>query len=239
MLVDSLHIAVLSVPSLCPPPGRAGSLLHTSALLKISPTLYQQGKSHTATQIKPTSFYMLLTIPGHCAPFLPLSGGSLRSHSMNNLLDPTDTYNDPSESKSYGDVPPPATPDRRASVDVRPISPLPEKKAESAMEMKPSQTKSCSEVPPPPPPPPPPPLLSQTLRRGSADCHRISSLPERKSESGPDAQVLKKNPEWQIIEMFSSVLYKDLVLLTLTISLLYRCCRPVGHLTTRCFPGNS
>ncbi|KAJ3615170.1 hypothetical protein NHX12_018738 [Muraenolepis orangiensis] len=50
---------------------------------------------------------------------LSTSGASARSSSMNNLLDPAD----PSESKSYGDVPPPATPIRRASVDVRSMSP--------------------------------------------------------------------------------------------------------------------
>lgn len=121
-----------------------------------------------------------------CA-FHPLSGGSLRSHSMNNLLDPTDSYIDQSESKSYGDVPPPATPNRRASVDIRPISPLPEKKLEPAMETKSSQTKSYNEHPPPPPPPPPPP--SQNLRRSSADFRPVSPLPDRKGESASDAQV--------------------------------------------------
>ncbi|XP_040925662.1 brain-specific angiogenesis inhibitor 1-associated protein 2-like protein 2 isoform X2 [Betta splendens] len=68
--------------------------------------------------------------------------GSLKSHSMNNLLDPTDTYTDQSESKSYGDVPPPATPNRRASVECHPISPLPEKKLEPDVETKLEQTKS-------------------------------------------------------------------------------------------------
>ncbi|XP_035492363.2 brain-specific angiogenesis inhibitor 1-associated protein 2-like protein 2 isoform X1 [Scophthalmus maximus] len=115
---------------------------------------------------------------------VPLSGGSLRSHSMNNLLDPTDTFTEQSESKSYGDVPPPATPIRRASVDFRPISPLPE----TVTEMKLGQTKSYNEHPPPPPPPPP--TQSQDLRRGSADFHPISPLPERKSESAIDVQAL-------------------------------------------------
>ncbi|XP_034393874.1 brain-specific angiogenesis inhibitor 1-associated protein 2-like protein 2 [Cyclopterus lumpus] len=95
---------------------------------------------------------------------------SVRSHSMSNLLDPTDTYSDQSESKSFGDVPPPATPDRRASVDARPVSPLPERK------------ESYNEQPPPPPPPPPPP---SRLRRSSADL-----LPDRRPESKPDAQAL-------------------------------------------------
>ncbi|XP_044195023.1 brain-specific angiogenesis inhibitor 1-associated protein 2-like protein 2 [Thunnus albacares] len=120
---------------------------------------------------------------------LATSGGSLRSHSMNNLLDPTDTYSDQSETKSYGDDPPLAMPNRRASVDVRSISPLPEKKAEPGIETKPSQTKSYNEVPPPPPPPPPLPP-SQNLRRGSVDFRPISPLPDRKGETGSDVQTL-------------------------------------------------
>ncbi|KAM9856500.1 BAR/IMD domain-containing adapter protein 2-like 2 [Aulostomus maculatus] len=123
---------------------------------------------------------------------LATSGGSVRSHSMNSLLDPTDTYNEQSESKSPGDVPAPTSPSRRASVD-QPTSPLPEKKADVAVEAKPSQTKSYSEVTPPPPPPPPPPLPNQNLRRGSADVRLISPLPDKKSESGSDAQALSPN----------------------------------------------
>ncbi|XP_026216628.1 brain-specific angiogenesis inhibitor 1-associated protein 2-like protein 2 isoform X2 [Anabas testudineus] len=115
---------------------------------------------------------------------LATSGGSLRSHSMNNLLDPTETYTDQSESKSFGDVPPPATPNRRASVDCRPVSPLSEKTLESDVDTK----KSYSEHLPPPPPPPPPPPQSQNLRRGSADFQPISPLPERKGESASDVQ---------------------------------------------------
>ncbi|XP_030285596.1 BAR/IMD domain-containing adapter protein 2-like 2 [Sparus aurata] len=121
---------------------------------------------------------------------LATSGGSLRSHSMNNLLDPTDTYTDQSENKSYGDVPPPATPNRRASVDFRPVSPLPEKKLEPVVESKPGQTKSYNEHLPPPPPPPPPPPSNQNLRRGSVDFRPISPLPERKGESASDVQAL-------------------------------------------------
>ncbi|XP_051240492.1 LOW QUALITY PROTEIN: brain-specific angiogenesis inhibitor 1-associated protein 2-like protein 2 [Dicentrarchus labrax] len=121
---------------------------------------------------------------------LATSGGSLRRHSMNNLLDPTDTYTDQSESKNYGDVPPPATPNRRASVDFRPISPLPEKKLEPSVETKPGQTKTYNEQPPPPLPPPPPPPPNQNLRRGSADFRSISPLPDRKGESASDVQAL-------------------------------------------------
>lgn len=107
---------------------------------------------------------------------LTTSGGSLRSHSMNNLVDSTETPTEQSESRSHGDVPPPATPHRRASADFRPISPIPERKAE--------QTRSYSDHPPPPPPPPPPP--QQSLRRGSMDFRPISPLPE----SAADIQAL-------------------------------------------------
>ncbi|XP_051940454.1 brain-specific angiogenesis inhibitor 1-associated protein 2-like protein 2 isoform X2 [Hippocampus zosterae] len=100
--------------------------------------------------------------------------------SMNNLLDPGDTQNDQSEGRSYGDVPPPATPNRRASVDFRPVSPLLEKKAEQMVEMKPIHTKTIPEVPPPPPPPP-----LQNLRRGSVDLRQLSPT--------PDAQALAPN----------------------------------------------
>ncbi|XP_051940452.1 brain-specific angiogenesis inhibitor 1-associated protein 2-like protein 2 isoform X1 [Hippocampus zosterae] len=108
------------------------------------------------------------------------SACSLRSSSMNNLLDPGDTQNDQSEGRSYGDVPPPATPNRRASVDFRPVSPLLEKKAEQMVEMKPIHTKTIPEVPPPPPPPP-----LQNLRRGSVDLRQLSPT--------PDAQALAPN----------------------------------------------
>lgn len=103
---------------------------------------------------------------------------------MNNLLDPTDTYADQSESKSYGDVPPPATPNRRASVESHPI-PLPEKKPEPDVETKLEETKSYGEHPPPPPPPPPPP---QKLR-AATDFQPISPLPGRTSETASTVQV--------------------------------------------------
>ncbi|XP_075941444.1 BAR/IMD domain-containing adapter protein 2-like 2 [Anarhichas minor] len=125
---------------------------------------------------------------------LATSGGSLRSHSMNNLLDPTDTYTDQSESKSFGDVPPPATPDRRASVDARLTSPLPERKLESASGSKTSQTKSYNEQPPPPLPPPPPPP-SHHLRRSSAGYRPISPLPDRRADSASDALSPHGPPE--------------------------------------------
>uniref|UniRef100_A0A3B4UJ85 BAR/IMD domain containing adaptor protein 2 like 2b n=1 Tax=Seriola dumerili TaxID=41447 RepID=A0A3B4UJ85_SERDU len=123
----------------------------------------------------------------------PIEDGSLRSHSMNNLLDPTDTHTDQLESKNYGDIPPPATPNRRASVDFRPTSPLPEKKAEPVTEIKLAQTKTYNEHPPPPPPPPPPPS-SQNLRRGSEDFRPISPLPDRKGEGTNPFATVKLRP---------------------------------------------
>ncbi|KAI4815526.1 hypothetical protein KUCAC02_005668 [Chaenocephalus aceratus] len=91
---------------------------------------------------------------------------------MNNLLDPTDSYTDQSES-SFGDVPPPATPNRRASSC---SSPLPERKGEAASETK--------------PPPHPPPALSSNQRRSSTEFRPISPLPERKGEAASDLRAL-------------------------------------------------
>ncbi|XP_030595263.1 BAR/IMD domain-containing adapter protein 2-like 2 isoform X2 [Archocentrus centrarchus] len=124
---------------------------------------------------------------------LATSVGSLRSHSMSSLND-TDAYANQSESKSYGDIPPPATPNRRASVDFRPVSLLPEKKAEEALETKSSQTRSYNEHPLPPPPPPPPPP-NQSVRRNSADFPPISPLPDRKGGSASDIQASHGPPE--------------------------------------------
>lgn len=118
--------------------------------------------------------------------------GSLRSHSMNNLLDPsTDSYIDQLERRSLGDVPPPATPDHRASVDVQPVSPLPKKRLESVIETKATQTKSYSEHAPPPPPLPPPPPPTNHRLRSSSDFRSVSSLPDRKGETANDIKVSK------------------------------------------------
>uniref|UniRef100_A0A3P9LZZ5 BAR/IMD domain containing adaptor protein 2 like 2b n=1 Tax=Oryzias latipes TaxID=8090 RepID=A0A3P9LZZ5_ORYLA len=100
------------------------------------------------------------------------------SYSMNSLLD-----SEHSEAKSYGDVPAPAPASRRASVDVRTISPLPDKKLEAPMETK-----------PPPPPPPPPPPFSQNLRRGSADFRSVSPLPDRRSDGTNPFATVKLRP---------------------------------------------
>ncbi|KAK0151393.1 Brain-specific angiogenesis inhibitor 1-associated protein 2-like protein 2 [Merluccius polli] len=104
------------------------------------------------------------------------SGPALRSSSMNNLLDPADSHADQAESKSYGDVPPPATPARRASVDARPVSPLPPADAKTGA----AAGRSYGELPAPPPPPPPP----QGLRRASVDFRPISPLPEAVCSTG-------------------------------------------------------
>ncbi|XP_024914317.1 BAR/IMD domain-containing adapter protein 2-like 2 isoform X2 [Cynoglossus semilaevis] len=122
------------------------------------------------------------------------SAAAVRSHSTNNLLDPTDAYSEQTENRTYGDATPSATSNRRASVDVRPSSPAPEKRSDPASELKPSQTKSYNEHPPPPPPPPPLPssstFPSQSVRRGSVDFRPVSPHPDKKSELGSDVQGL-------------------------------------------------
>ncbi|XP_015238743.1 PREDICTED: brain-specific angiogenesis inhibitor 1-associated protein 2-like protein 2 isoform X1 [Cyprinodon variegatus] len=99
---------------------------------------------------------------------LSTSSGSLRSHSMNNLLD-----TEQSEGKGYGDVPPPATPNRRASVDFRPVSPVPDRRTEPSIETKPLPLPS-----------------NQNLRRGSADLQPASPLTDRQGDIASDAQAL-------------------------------------------------
>lgn len=93
---------------------------------------------------------------------------------MNNLLDPVENYV----------IQPAATPSRRASVDIGPISPLPEKKLQPAPETKHGQTKIHTAAPPPPPPP-----SSLNIRRGSMDLRPVSPLPDRKGDTVSDVQV--------------------------------------------------
>lgn len=100
---------------------------------------------------------------------------------MNNLLEPT-SQSEYSDTQSYSDIPSPVVSMRRASVDLRPNSPLPEKKAESNNEVKTSQ-KTYHEIPPPAVP----------LRRGSADIRTISPLPDRRAESHFESKVEHKN----------------------------------------------
>lgn len=160
-----------------------------------------------------------------------ISAAAVRSHSTNNLLDPTDAYSEQTENRTYGDATPSATSNRRASVDVRPSSPAPEKRSDPASELKPSQTKSYNEHPPPPPPPPPLPssstFPSQSVRRGSVDFRPVSPHPDKKSELGSDVQVWSRS---------SSVGLTYLVVCNNT-SFLFRVCHRRAHLKTVCFQG--
>ncbi|XP_026091907.1 brain-specific angiogenesis inhibitor 1-associated protein 2-like protein 2 [Carassius auratus] len=120
---------------------------------------------------------------GSTEDFLPLGSSSTshRSHSMNNLLEPTN-QSEYSDTQGYSDIPSPVVPMRRASADLRPVSPLPEKKAESNNEVKTSQ-KTYNEIP----------LPAAPLRRGSADIRPISPLPDRRAESHFESKVEHKN----------------------------------------------
>ncbi|KAA0712376.1 Brain-specific angiogenesis inhibitor 1-associated protein 2-like protein 2 [Triplophysa tibetana] len=89
-----------------------------------------------------------------------LRGASHRSHSMNNLLEPT-SQSEASDLKSYSDV----TTMRRASADLRPVSPLPVNEGNIIQ-------KSYNEIPAP--------VVQQ--RRGSADVRRAESHFESKVE---------------------------------------------------------
>lgn len=104
---------------------------------------------------------------------------------MKNLLDPTSSYIDESENKSCGDSLLLATPTHRASIDMGPISPLPEKKLELTLEVKHGHGKNYIEQTPPPPAPPPP-APSQSLR-GPGDPG--SPLHDKRCESASDVQV--------------------------------------------------
>lgn len=107
--------------------------------------------------------------------FLPLgsSGASHRSHSMNNLLEPT-SQSEASDFKSNSDIPTM----RRASTDLCLVSPLPDNDGKIAQ-------KSYSEIPVPAAP----------QRRGSADVRSISPLPDRRAESHFESKVEHKSYE--------------------------------------------
>ncbi|KAL0159791.1 hypothetical protein M9458_043516, partial [Cirrhinus mrigala] len=100
---------------------------------------------------------------------------------MNNLLEPT-SQSEYSDTQGYTEIPSTVVHMRRASADLRPISPLPEKKVESNNEVKASQ-KIYHEIPPPAAP----------LRRGSADIRPISPLPDRRAESHFESKVEHKS----------------------------------------------
>ncbi|NP_001074273.1 BAR/IMD domain-containing adapter protein 2-like 2 [Danio rerio] len=113
--------------------------------------------------------------------FLPVGLSiSHRSHSMNNLLEPTSQSE--SDTQTYSEVSSPVVSMRRASADVRSVSPLPEKKTESNNELKSGQ-KVFHEIPAP----------ATQLRRGSADVRSISPLPDRRAESHFESKVELKN----------------------------------------------
>ncbi|XP_051979486.1 brain-specific angiogenesis inhibitor 1-associated protein 2-like protein 2 [Xyrauchen texanus] len=114
--------------------------------------------------------------------FLPLgsSGASHRSHSMNNLLEPT-SQSESSDTLIYNHITSSTIPIRRASADLRPVSPLPDKKVESSNDSMTNQ-KTYNEIPPPEAP----------LRRGSADIRPISPLPDRRAESHFDSKLEHK-----------------------------------------------
>ncbi|KAG9261153.1 brain-specific angiogenesis inhibitor 1-associated protein 2-like protein 2 [Astyanax mexicanus] len=111
---------------------------------------------------------------------LSSGGASLRSHSMNNLLEPT-SQSESVDVKSTSEIPLPAPPIRRASADLRPISPAPDRKTEASYETKATQ-KTYSEIPPPAPP----------IRRASGDFRPVSPLIDRRAESHFDSKVEHK-----------------------------------------------
>lgn len=101
------------------------------------------------------------------------SGASHRSHSMNNLLEPT-SQSEASDLKSYSDI----TTMRRASADLRPVSPLPDNEGKIVQ-------KTYNEIPAP----------AAQQRRGSADVRPISPLPDRRAESHFESKVEHKSYE--------------------------------------------
>ncbi|XP_060767235.1 brain-specific angiogenesis inhibitor 1-associated protein 2-like protein 2 isoform X2 [Neoarius graeffei] len=111
-------------------------------------------------------------------------GASLRNHSMTNLLEPTSQ----SESvdrmdRNYGEIPPPAPPLPRGSNDLRTVSPLLDRKAESVYEAKASQ--SYSEIPSP----------ALPVRRVSGDFRPVSPLLDRRAESHFESMTGYSVPE--------------------------------------------
>ncbi|XP_076151311.1 BAR/IMD domain-containing adapter protein 2-like 2 [Alosa pseudoharengus] len=101
-------------------------------------------------------------------------GASIRSHSMNNIFETADQSD---KVNARSEIPPPTTPVRRSSVDIRSVSPLPERATEFSYESKTNQ-KSYSEIPPPVTP----------LRRASVDVRSVSPLPDRRAESHFDSK---------------------------------------------------
>ncbi|KAB5526173.1 hypothetical protein PHYPO_G00148670 [Pangasianodon hypophthalmus] len=106
------------------------------------------------------------------------SGASPRNHGMNNLLEPSN-QSESVDSRNYAEVPPLT----RGSNDLRAVSPLLDRKAESAYEAKASQ--SYSEIPPPAPP----------IRRASGDFRPVSPLLDRRAESHFESMTGYSVPE--------------------------------------------
>ncbi|XP_062392357.1 brain-specific angiogenesis inhibitor 1-associated protein 2-like protein 2 [Sardina pilchardus] len=96
-------------------------------------------------------------------------GASVRSHSMSNIFEAADQLD---KVNTRSEIPPPTTPVRRSSVDIRMASPLPDRAAEFSYESKTNQ-KSYSEIPPPGTP----------HRRASVDVRAVSPLPDRRADS--------------------------------------------------------
>ncbi|XP_058238049.1 brain-specific angiogenesis inhibitor 1-associated protein 2-like protein 2 isoform X2 [Hemibagrus wyckioides] len=113
---------------------------------------------------------------------LSSSGASLRNHSMNNLLEPT-SQSESVDNRNYGEIPPPAPPLPRGSNDLRTLSPLLDRKAETVYEVKAGQ--SYSEIPPPAPP----------IRRASGDFRPVSPLLDRRAESHFESMTGYSVPE--------------------------------------------
>ncbi|MCI4393384.1 hypothetical protein PGIGA_G00156690 [Pangasianodon gigas] len=106
------------------------------------------------------------------------SGASPRNHGMNNLLEPSN-QSESVDSRNYAEVPPLT----RGSNDLRAVSPLLDRKAESAYEVK--ATQSYSEIPPPAPP----------IRRASGDFRPVSPLLDRRAESHFESMTGYSVPE--------------------------------------------
>ncbi|KAI1886693.1 hypothetical protein AGOR_G00198420 [Albula goreensis] len=98
-----------------------------------------------------------------------------------------------SENKSYSEIPPRATPSRRGSTDLRPVTPTPERRMDSSADSKyhgykitqmdqqerqDQESKRYSEIQPPAPP----------SRRGSADLRPVTPTPERRADSSTDSK---------------------------------------------------
>ncbi|KAL2087037.1 hypothetical protein ACEWY4_018096 [Coilia grayii] len=105
------------------------------------------------------------------------SGVSARRHSMNNIFEGVDQ---PEQVFHKNDTLQPVTPMRRSSVDIRPVSPLPEFSYESK-----TNQKTYNEIPPPTTP----------IRRASVDVRPVSPLPDRRAVSHFDSKPDNKGFE--------------------------------------------